>query len=207
MIFVQIAFVVMLVLGFMVLSARAQQGQQPEAKSRQTVTSEKVQTMSREDIQRALKRIESNNPPPQKMGAMCYDMVGPPDNFEYVCPVDGEKTVYSRKSKAFEQATELQGLRGSIEILRPLAKGVSISLDERRLCNKCNPSLSDAERYATLVLQYVDGRTVRTDRATPEDLRYLIGFFSGGLSYKTFTDGQEPLKSVEERLKQLLGEI
>ena len=205
MMFLQIVFVVMLVLGLTVLSARAQQADPPDTKSKQAVTSEKIQAMSREEIQKALKRIESSNPPAKKMGAMCYKMGETPENFEYVCPVDGEKTVYSR-AQASKQAVDLQGLRSSIEKLRPFAKGISLSLDESKLCAKCNPALPDAERYVSLVLQYADGRTVRTDRVTPEDLRYLTGFFSGGLSYETFNEGQDPLKPVEGRLKQLLGE-
>ena len=79
-------------------------------------------------------------------------------------------------------------------------------LPAEKLCAKCSPALLDTERYVTLVLQYPDGRIVRTDQVAPEDLRYLIGFFADGLSYKTFFDGQEPLKPVEGRLKQLLGE-
>ncbi len=208
MLFIQIALVTMLLLGLTVLSACTKQANQSDAKSKQAVTSEQIQAMSREDIQRALKRIESSHTPTsQKMGAMCYEPVAPASGyFEYVCPVDGDKTVFSLKSNAFDQATHLQELRGSVERLRPLAKGIALSLDEGRLCAKCHPALPDAERFVSLVLQYADGRTVRTDRVTPEDLKYLTGFFSGGLSYLSQGPDQEPLKPKVARLKELLGE-
>ncbi len=203
MVLIQILCVVIVILGLMMVSVRAQD---KKAEKKPAVSSETMKSMSRADIQRALKKIESNFPPPQKMGAMCYSMLPSPDSFEYVCPVDGEKVFYSQKSQAFEQMSELQSLRGMIESLRASAGEIVVALDEHKLCTKCSPGLMDAERYVTLVLQYPDGRMVRTDRVTSEDLRYLIGFFADGLSYKTFTDGRAPLKPVEGRLKQLLGE-
>lgn len=208
MIFIQIVCVIIILLGFMLLSAQAQKTELQKADVAQEVTSEKVQAMSREDIQRALQKIGSSVPPPEKMGAMCYDMVDSQaqEGFMYVCPVEGEKTVYSRNSNAFWQAKALDGLRNLVAELRPLANGITVSLDEHGLCIICSPGLSDKERSVALVLQYDDGRTVRTDGVTSEDLRYLIGFFTDGLSYKTSNDGQEPLKPVEARLKQLLGE-
>lgn len=162
--------------------------------------------MSREDMQKALQKIGSSSAPPEKMGAMCYSVAARPRTLEYVCPVDAAKTVYSSGSEAFGQVATLQGLRGLLTELRSRAKGLSVSLDERKLCTCCSPGLKDEERSAALVLQYDDGKTVRTDGVTAEDLRYLIGFFTDGLSYKTSTDGQSPLKPVEARLKQLLGE-
>ena len=206
MVILQVILVAVFVFGLMVLSARAQEAKSSQGDAPPSVTAERVQGMSREDIRRALTKIETNTPPPRKMGAMCYDMVGPSDMFEYVCPIDGEKTVYARNAPAFGQATELQSVRELINRLRPLTGRIAVTLDERRLCSRCEPAVTDQERYVSLLLKYPDGEVVRTDRVTTEDIRYLIGFFSAGLSYPTFTDGQEPLKSVEGRLKQLLGE-
>ncbi|MBF0595685.1 MAG: hypothetical protein HQL22_12075 [Candidatus Omnitrophica bacterium] len=203
MIIIQILFIIVVFVGLLVFSAKAEE---QKAQAKNAVSSEQVQSMSREEIQRALKRIETKSAPAQKMGAMCYEMAASPENLEYVCPLDGEKTVYSRKSKAYGQAGGVVELRRLLNDLQVLAKGISFSLDERKLCSKCSPSIGDDDRKVSLIIKYGDGRIVQTDGVSSEDIRYLMGFFSDGLSYKTSNDGQLPLKQVDARLKELLGE-
>ncbi len=203
MVFIQIIFVVFVLLGLMMLSVRAQD-KKPEEKP--AVSSETMKSMSRGDIQRALKKIETNTAPLQKMGAMCYKVAMPAIHLEYICPFDGEKTMYSSESRAYGLVKEAQGIRGLVKELGSLVKGLSFFLDEKKLCSKCFPDLADPDRKMALVVKYADGTFVRTDGISSQDIRYLIGFFSGGLSYKTDNDGQEPLKTVEPRLKELLGE-
>lgn len=72
MIFIQGVLVVLVVVGFMFWSSRAQVGKTPGSANKPAVTSEKVQSMSREDIKRELKKNETQSPPPEKMGAPCY---------------------------------------------------------------------------------------------------------------------------------------
>lgn len=206
MIVFQIILVALMLLGLIIWSARAQAGKSLEMGNKLAVTSQKVQAMSRDDIQRALKRIATKSPPPQKMGAMCYEMTVSADYMEYICPLDGEKTVYAKGSQALSQVEDLAEVKRLLEELRLPDGGISISLDERELCSRCFPDLTDADRKVFLVIRYADGRTVRTGRVSPDDIRYLKGFFSGGLSYRSFNESEVPLRSVEGRLKELLGE-
>ncbi|MBF0532597.1 MAG: hypothetical protein HQL23_05800 [Candidatus Omnitrophica bacterium] len=203
MVLIQVVCVVLILWGLMIVSVKAQDQKSGE---RPSVSSETIQSMSRIDIQNALKKIDSNNPPPPKMGAMCYEPGAVYKHKEYVCPLDGEKTMYATESKAFNTAISAPEIRSLVKELGSLVKGISFSLDEKKLCAKCFPNIVDADRKIALIVQYSDGRTVRTEGVTAQDIRYLIGFFQDGLSYKTNNDGQEPLKEVEPRLKVLLGE-
>jgi hypothetical protein len=168
--------------------------------------SSRAQAQSRDDIRNALKKIETTAPPEAKMGAMCYKTVMPPEYQEYVCPRDGEKTTFSRESAAYAQVNSLAETKRLIAMLVPLAKDVRFSLDERGLCAACTPGLDDGQRSASLIVRYPDGRTVSTAKVTPDDIRYLIGFFKDGLTYESNNEGIYPLKDKEPRLKELLGE-
>lgn len=66
--------------------------------------------------------------------AMCYAIHIPRlERFEYVCPVCGTHTIYSKCWPRIRE--ELVQCRQGVEILR--AKGLDITLDESPLCMKC----------------------------------------------------------------------
>ncbi len=203
MIFLQIVVVIVVLAAWLTVSARAQESR---PRGEPSLGFERFLAMSREDVQRALKKIEAGPAPVEKMGAMCYKAAMAPDNMEYICPLDGEKTVFARGAKAYGQAESVVETRRLLKDLGARVRGVSFSLDERTLCSRCSPGLDDKQRQASLILQFADGRVVRTDDVSSQDIRYLEGFFSGGISYKTSNDGELPLKQVDARLRELLGE-
>ena len=207
MFFIQIALFVMVMFGLMVWSVRAQEEKTSAEKNKPTVTSQKVQAMSQEDIKKALQNIERATEESEKMGAMCYDQVAPASELEYICPLDGEKTVYSQGSKASALVIDMVYMRSEIKNAQSLAKDMLISLDERKLCAKCSPGLSDKERSVTLVVQYADGRTIRTERVDSNDIAHLVILLKDGLVFIGLHHGSEPgLDYLEKRLKVLLGE-
>lgn len=207
MFFIQIVLFVMLMFGLMVWSARAQEEKTSAEKNKPTVTSQKVQAMSQEDIKKALQNIERATEESEKMGAMCYDQVAPASELEYICPLDGEKTVYSQSSKAYASVIDVVHMRNEIKKTLSLAKDMLISLDERKLCAKCSPGLSDKERSVTLVVQYADGRTIRTERVNSSDIGHLVIYIKDGFTFIESNHGIGSASSpLETRLKVLLGE-
>jgi len=202
----QILTALVLILGLIVWSACEKDGNTQKDTNQTIVTSSQIRGMSREDIQKALKKIETKTPPAMKMGAMCYIIEYTDKQSAYFCPNDAEKTVYAEKAKAYWIVQDITEMRRLVKEFHSLINAISVSLDEKKLCSKCFPDIPDEERGVSLVIKFADGRVVRTDGVDTNDLRYLIGFFTDGLNYKTSNDGQMPLKSIEPRLKELLGE-
>jgi len=204
----QILTALILVLGLVVWSAHAQDGNARKNENQSVVTSKLVQGMSREDIQKALKKIETTAPPTEGTFAMCYEITISDEIpiYTYHCPIDGEKTVYSQKSKAYKTVEDIAQMENLVKELGSLSRDISFSLDEKKLCSKCFPKIPDRERNVSLVINFSDGRVVRTDNVNTNDIRYLIGFFTDGLTYQDENDNPAPLKSVDPRLKELLGE-
>jgi hypothetical protein len=208
MMLVQIVIGLVLLAAFVLVSSSVR-GEPPGDKENTGVfTALKVRAMTRESVRKSLRLIEAKTPPSSRMGAMCYKPVMAPEVLEYVCPLDGEKSVYSNRSEAYGQAYNAIEIRKQADQLDLAlkSKGLGAYVLEKRLCCHCMPGVNDRDRYLSLVLVYPDGRSVQTDRIFPDDIRYLMGFFSGGLTYATSNDGEEPLKAVHPRLKQLLGE-
>lgn len=165
-----------------------------------TVTVQQVKSLSREEVSRMLSRIENSPAPSERMGAMCYEMAMPPDRAEYVCPVCGEKTLYSTgAAEAVEW--ELPSCRREFEQLQK-ASQMQVTLDESGYCHKCRPN---GTPQLVLTLTYADGTTRTIAPVSAQDLRLLTGFFSGKLSYETFNEGELPLKNSTDRLKEMLG--
>ena len=85
------------------------------------VTVQKIGKLSQTRINEMLEKLETTQAPEPRMGAMCYDMAGPPNRVEYVCPVCGEKTLYTEQ-KAFLIGAELESCRRLNKTLSKLAK-------------------------------------------------------------------------------------
>jgi len=191
----------------MVWSARAQEEKASAKENKPAVTSQKVQSMPREDIKKALEKSEPATKESEKVQAMCYMVAPLTSQFEYICPLDGEKTVYSQSSKAYASVIDVVHMRNEIKKTLSLAKDMLISLDERKLCAKCSPGLSDEERSVTLVVQYADGRTIRTERVNSSDIGHLVIYIKDGFTFIESNHGIGSASSpLETRLKVLLGE-
>jgi DnaK suppressor protein len=159
----------------------------------------KVSLTTKEKILEQLKHLENSEVPPSKMGAMCYSMSAPPEVAEYVCPVCGEKTYYSRDHAMFID-WEIDECRREFQNLQKLTD--ICSLDESSFCASCYP---DATEYSLkLTVSYPDGSSVVSSILDSDELRILCDFFQGKLSYTTSTDDSRPLKSELRTLRNLL---
>jgi hypothetical protein len=159
-------------------------------------------SISWEEVEVLLDRLETREPPEVVYGAMCYEMVAAPSVAEYVCPVCGEKTQYTDSDTWFIEY-ELQGCRRLFDEIAGAAD-MDIELDETRMCSYCTDADS-AEAAIYLKVTLEDG-TVLSNRVSEFDLRLLDSFFKGRLFYYTSTDGQEPLQPYAGRIRELLGQ-
>lgn len=175
-----------------------------------TVPSSK--TLSRQDIEKQLAYI-AKSPPPKNLavGAMCYDIAGPPERIDYVCPVCGEKTLYVMERTADGQIDQQQwktaGTVQALESLRRLTQQIDkleVTLDESQFCSHCSPGIEDPR--VALVVDYPD--TPEPHRAwdiSVQDLQILQAFSKGQLKYTDPLDSERPLKDTLPRLEELLG--
>ena len=171
------------------------------------VTSQKIIASSHGEIEDMLMQIDRKDAPEEKMGAMCYDIAPPSEYLEYICPIDGEKTVYNtlKDSTAYWIAENIVEMRRLIKQLNSETKLAEFELDERRLCHTCFPNISKDELYVSLVTKYPDGKQYSYDNVSTEDLRILIGFFGNKLSYESERDAEYSLKKQTDKIKKLLG--
>jgi hypothetical protein len=160
-----------------------------------------IGSVSWEEVEILLDRLETKEPPEPVFGAMCYEAVAAPMVAEYLCPVCGEKTLYGEYNTWFIEF-ELQGCRRIFDEITG-ATELTIELDETRFCQACTPDEGDEPTlYLTLTLE--DG-TIISNRISELDLRMLEGFLKGRLFYYTSNDGEQPLKPHIDRIRELLG--
>jgi hypothetical protein len=183
------------VLGFGVSKARAgMTGGRPGR-----LDASRIKTMSREEIVKMLDRIEVSTEPEQVMGAMCYEPMALPDVMEYVCPVCGQKTVYSDETTWMMY--EIEASRAVFEQLEEVSR-LDLELDETSFCSFCRPGETD--HRVELHVTWDDGSTYSA-RVGTEDLRMLLGFLGGSLSYVTGNDAEIPIRPHLDRIEELLG--
>ena len=159
------------------------------------------QSLSLSEIDLLLDRLESMEPPERVMGAMCYAPMAYPEVAEYICPICGEKTLYSGNQCSMIE-WELPGMRRTAVSIDSLTD-FSVSLDESQFCHFC--SETEAEVPATFLRVWTSDSTEVVNRVSSMDLRILEGFLHGNLYYLTSNDSQEPLRKHAERIRQLLG--
>ena len=177
-----------------------------QGSEKRPVTSQRIVNSSRSEIENMLKQIEKKDAPAMKMGAMCYEPVMSAEYEEYVCPLDGEKTVYDQKiANAPVSIRNIVEMRRLVEQINSETNWADLKLDESRLCSKCFPGLKSEDRYVLLVTKYPDGREHVYSKVSTEDLRILVGFFEEKLFYKTSTDGEVPLKDRAAQIREMLG--
>ncbi len=166
------------------------------------ITAGKAGSMNRDEIFRMLSRVEKMEEPAPVMGAMCYEPVAMPFVAEYVCPVCGEKTVYSRSDDSYYSITGLYETRALFATLDSVST-LEMTLDETSLCSACSAD-SDSTHALLLRVTWEDERTCAAP-VTAEDLRMLIGFMSGRLDYETVNEGTLPLRQNLDRIREILG--
>ncbi len=158
-------------------------------------------SLTMDQINILLARLEREEPPDPVMGAMCYQAMAYPLVAEYICPVCGEKTIYSDLQTGFIE-WELQACRRMVESINEYTE-FDITLDEILFCDFCSES-SDEE--PTLLLRVASTDTAETvNSISIHDLRILESFLQGNLYYLTFNESQYPLLDCSDRIRQLLG--
>lgn len=169
--------------------------------SNSTVTVQQVDSMSRAQIEKMLGHLQNKKAPKPTMGAMCYDMAGPPPTADYVCPVCGHKTLYSEGDTAFV-TWELGACRREFD--QVVGSGnLKMVLDESSFCAQCSPNANKHE--LVLKVAYSDGSTHSAGGVRQIDLRMLRYFLGGSLSFQGLQEETEPLKDQIPRLRELLG--
>jgi hypothetical protein len=161
-----------------------------------------ISTVSVEQINILLSRLETTEPPEQTMGAMCYEPMSAPEVAEYICPVCGEKTVYNYSQAAFI-SWELAGCRRMADSIN-IHTDFEVVLDERQFCDFCSPDSSGNDPSLVLKVVYGDGTEVENTVGIT-DLRMLDSFLEGNLYYTTSNDAQMPLQNYSGRMRELLG--
>ncbi len=164
--------------------------------------SQNLQTLSSEQINILLARLEAEEPPEITMGAMCYDMVGPPSVAEYVCPICQEKTLYDFSQSAFI-SWELEGCRRMAESINELTD-FEVSLDERLFCDFCLPN-TEKENQSLVLRVLNDDEVEILNKVSITDLRMLDSFLQGNLYYMDEYEAQFPLNEFSDRMRELLG--
>jgi len=136
---------------------------------------------------------------------MCYDTAAPISYEEYVCPLDGEKSIYSQTSAPGRLTDNIIPMRRLTEQLNKISKTEQFSLDEKRLCGKCSPDLTPQERDISLVVKHKDGKTTTTKVVSLTDLRMLKSFLEKKVTYANDLGIELPLKDKMLRINALLG--
>lgn len=161
-----------------------------------------LMTLSPTQINILLARLEAEEAPAITMGAMCYDVAGPPEVAEYVCPICQEKTLYNFSQSAFI-SWELAGCRRMAESINEHTE-FDVSLDERFFCDFCLPNTENENQ--SLVLRVLrDDQVEILNKVSITDLRMLDSFLQGNLYYIDEYDAQYPIKEFSDRMRELLG--
>lgn len=158
-----------------------------------------VPTLDRAQIAARLRAI-ADDPPPAFLhpGAMCYAPRAALPQAEYLCPTCGARTQYGAKWGTFV-TDELPIARRAAATIT----GVSVRLDESRLCAACSPKATPG---LTIELTRAgDTAPRRIEDVSADDLRLLSEFGRDARGHEGHHDFEAPLKDSLPRLEQLLG--
>jgi predicted RNA-binding Zn-ribbon protein involved in translation (DUF1610 family) len=155
---------------------------------------------TREEVNSLLENL-ANKPVKDNldMGAMCYSPRPILKSADYICPVCGEKTIYTYQQAEFVQ-NEIPKCRSLITRFQ----GATLKLDEQQFCRKCATD-SIPEPKLCLLAKLEDQQETKTCGISSEDIKMLTEFFEGKNIHKTSNDGEVALKVNIPRIKQLLG--
>jgi hypothetical protein len=169
--------------------------------------------LTQKDIEKALEGLAAS-PAPETLspGAMCYEPAMAPDRFEYVCPEDGERTLYAVSGAPPTVVTDfstletlvhqLESCRRTVATLREA--GLPVRLDEGQFCRKCHPEVRSPR--LVLLVERERGRIHRVEGISYGDLRLLEAFVKRQAEVVDEFGRGSPLKDHIPRIKQLLGE-
>jgi len=168
--------------------------------------------LPRDELLRRLREL-AMSPPPRDLaeGAMCYQVVGPPDRAEYVCPRCGERTLFACDEDAVTgERRGSWGLMESVHRAIPACRriierirGIGVELDETAFCGKCRPDAK--EPVLDLVVRFAGQKRPHRVRGVSESaLALLEEFLSGNPKHPVGAGREEPLKNFGNRIRELL---
>lgn len=163
---------------------------------------------SKKQIELKLKKL-ANTPPPSDLavGAMCYSpRMNDTTNFEYICPVCGEKTIYSDIGNNWEWSVESleQNLWASRREVAKI-KGVNIKLDETQFCKHCGVNHDKMPELCLLVNIGGESDTTKSCGVSSDDIQILREFLDGNLKHTDSYDYEYPLVDDIATIEKLTG--
>ena len=164
--------------------------------------------MTKQEILEKLSLLEKTNAPEKlSIGAMCYKVAGPPDRVEYICPVCGEKTLYSSSQNKTNKIKEIDTIDSILPFWRKnisTLEKFNIKLDESQFCSKCSPEIKEPK--LGIVVRYTDdSEPVKIYDISIDDYSLLYEFFNNKTIHKGDRDSETPLKDHQKRISELLG--
>ena len=163
-----------------------------------TITTNRL--IGKDKVREKLIALANSPLPTEKLlpGAMCYSPVPIPTSVDYICPVDGTKTVYTIDNTyyVYEYLPRVRNLAKQI-------RGIHLELDEREFCKQCSPNIEKPQLY--IVIQYSQTDTVRIQTDGVNDLLLIQDLLQDKRIHTYANDGQDPLKNSIERIEELLG--
>jgi hypothetical protein len=184
------------------------------AQSANSTTSGKAGQDAKAELQRRLNQLARSAPPKDlKMGAKCYETVGPPGRIDFICPHCGSRTAYANPpwdagdGSSDELRRRFNLVNYNIPHCRDLIKnidGLEAKLDESELCATCCPK---AEKPSLILsLRPQAGADIRRTRdITPDDLRALAAFLKGKDRWEGEQEREQAVRDRLQRLAEILG--
>ncbi len=169
------------------------------SKTEQIINLDSTTMYDKEHIEKMLKALSVSEPQiTNSIGAMCYSPVMKASSAEYICPVCGEKTIYSYEHADFI-LNELPYIKSSIKSITK----IDCKLDEIQFCKNCSPNIENPELCLTV---NIDGLTEHIScNITFSDIILLQEFLNGSQIHKDGYDAETPLKNHLYRIEELLG--
>lgn len=141
---------------------------------------------------------KSKKPTNLEPGAMCYSMAMAPDSVPYVCPLCGEKTIYTNQFKNFIFYDLPQCRRIAVSL-----KEHGILVDETSFCSHCRKS---EENINLCIYVYSkEGELAHSCNVNQFELSLLLAFFDGDKVVEGGHGNEIAVKDHINKIRDLLG--
>lgn len=149
---------------------------------------------------RLMALAESKAPEELNPGAMCYEVAMPPDRKEYVCPVCGEKTIYTNESQ-FSIIDNVNSCRSWITSIR----GLDLRLEEYNFCHHCQPDTNQVPGYKIFIRYKGEPNEEELKNAGAGSLQFIYEFMNGDKTHSDYYDNETPLKDYIGTISGFFG--
>lgn len=136
----------------------------------------------------------------RSINAMCYDTAAIPHRTQYICPVCGERTLYTKYYDV--NGIDVDQMPYYRNQIKKITK-IDVKLDESQLCKKCSPNI-ESPQLCLIVREDKNSETHKTCGIKEEDINLLYEYSEGIKVHSTWS-GNSPLSNYKARLEKLLG--